>query len=173
MTPPTTPPTTPPATPPSTTPPVPTPAIPAVAAVDCPTTIETFPTGAELLVGGATVGTTPKKLTLRCGVETKLTLRKFHYGTAVRTIVPKDHGNAVRVKLEKVTFTVKLSSSPPGATVSVGGRSIGVTPTTARLPAFELTSVVFSKAGYTSDTQKLTAKQNNQTLHSLLKKQGK
>ena len=61
-------------------------------------------------------------------------------------------------------------STPAGATISLNGKSVAVTPTTMKLPAFELSTVTFSKEGYAIESQKITPKQNNQTVHAVLKK---
>ena len=65
---------------------------------------------------------------------------------------------------------IKVSSSPAGASISVNGKSVAVTPTTMKLPAFETSTVTFSKDGYNVESQKVTPKQNNQTVHAQLKK---
>jgi hypothetical protein len=149
-------------------------AVVAVTPTDCQISVTSAPSGADVLIAKAVVGTTPASLTLPCGVETKLVLRKARYATQNRVVTPKAVGQKpIRVALAKVTFSVKVSSTPPGASITVGTRSMGFTPTTVRLPAYELSTLKIAKPGFSAETQKITPKQNNQTVHATLKRQPK
>ena len=133
--------------------------------------ISSTPSGAEIVIDKAVAGTTPTSLTLPCAVETKLTLRKTRYVAQSRSVTPKAVGQKpVKIALARVTFSVKVSSTPPGASITVGTKPMGFTPTTVKLPAFELATLKISKDGFTSDTQKVTPKANNLSVHTTLKK---
>jgi hypothetical protein len=141
------------------------------AAAACFIDVTSTPAGAEIVLDKTTVlGTTPVKLPLPCAAEVKLVIRKARYTAVQRSIVPTTEGTKLRVALVKPTFSVKVSSQPTGATITMNGRSMGVTPTTVRLPAFELSTLTITKEGWTPDTQKIAPKQNNQAVYSTLKK---
>ncbi len=147
-------------------------AAPSLAAkTDCQVDVSSAPQGAEIVLGKDVIGTTPTKITLPCGVESRLTLRKTRFVATQRAITPKPEGQKpLRVALGKVMFTVKVSSSPPGANIYLGSKSLGITPTAIKLPAFELSTLKIAKDGYAPDLQKITPKTNNLSISSLLKK---
>ena len=140
---------------------------------ECIVDIASTPPGAEIVQGKEVLGTTPAKLTLPCGVEAKLVLRKARFVSATRAVTPKAAGTKLRVPLGKNMLSVKVTSSPPGATITLGGKSLGVTPAMIKLPAMEASTLVISKPGFSADTQKFTPKQNNQSVHVALKKKGR
>jgi hypothetical protein len=146
---------------------------PLPAATTCKATITSSPKGAAIYQGDTKLGTTPASLELQCGVEVKLTLKKSKYSPAQRAFTPADgKANKVSVRLAKPTFAVKVTSTPPGATITVGRRSMGVTPASIRLTAYEATTIVISKPGYTSVSRSVTPKSNN-TLQSVVLKKGR
>jgi hypothetical protein len=140
------------------------------AATDCKVSVMSVPSGAEIVIGKAVVGTTPSSLTLPCGVAAKLTIRKKGLVAQTRDVTPKEKGKPIKIVLAKPTFSVKVSSTPPGASITVGTKAMGFTPTTVKLPAFEASTLKISKDGFTPDLQKVTPKANNQSIHSTLKK---
>ncbi|HLL22209.1 MAG TPA: PEGA domain-containing protein, partial [Kofleriaceae bacterium] len=151
------------------------PADAAPARSECVVEISSLPTGAEVVRGKEVVGTTPTKLTLPCGQEAKLVVRKGKFAGVTRAVTPIDAATVLKVKvaLAKTLLSVKVTSSPPGATITSGGKSLGVTPAMIKLPALEPSTLVISKPGFTAETQKLTPKQNNQAVHVALKRRGR
>lgn len=147
--------------------PVPTDAAPVI---ECFADVTSAPAGAEIVHGKKVLGTTPAKVTLPCGVEVKLTIRKARLTPVTRPVTPTEDGAKVKVVLVKVLFSVKVSSQPAGAKITVNGKPMGITPTTVRVNAFEPATIVLSKDGYVTDTLKVTPKQNNQALQTTLKK---
>ena len=139
---------------------------------DCKVAVSSVPGGAEIVIGKDVVGATPASLTLPCGLEAKLVVRKARFVSQTRLVTPKaTGGKPVKVILTKVTFSVKVSSTPSGASITVGTKAMGFTPNMVKLPAFELSTLKLAKDGFAPDIQKITPKQNNQTVHSTLKKQ--
>lgn len=156
------------------------PAVPADAAVqvaaatECEVAVSSAPQGAEIVLGKDVLGTTPATLKLPCGVEARLTVRKQRFVSVQRLVTPKSEGQKpVRIALAKVMFTVKVSSSPAGANIFLGSKSLGITPAAIKLPAFELSTLKISKDGYVPDLQKITPKTNNLSISSALKKAAK
>ena len=142
------------------------------APTECTLTIASAPAEAELAIGGDDKGTTPVTLTLPCGEPVKLTLKKQRYQTLVREVTPKSSAKPATIKLAlaRTTFTVKVSSSPPGATVTLGGKVLGLTPTTVKVPAFEASTLKIAKDGYAPEMQKVTPKNNASAVSVTLKK---
>jgi hypothetical protein len=137
----------------------------------CYVDLSTTPTAAEVAIDGDhIVGTTPVKLELPCGAETKLYIRKRGYIGAIKPVTPGPDAPAVKVAMSHAIYSVKVSSSPAGATITVGGKSMGVTPTTVKLPAFETATLIMTKDGFSTEAQTLTPKTNNQTVHVTMKK---
>jgi hypothetical protein len=56
--------------------------------------------------------------------------------------------------------TVSFNSTPEGATVTAGGRVIGKTPITTRLPRETGQSITFAKEGYTTITMRFETRMN-------------
>jgi hypothetical protein len=141
-----------------------------VATPQCFVDVTTNPTGAEIVRDKDVLGTAPAKLPLPCGEELRLTFRKARFGAVTRATTPTPDGPPLKVTLQHLMFTVKVSSQPTGATITLNGKSLGVTPTVVKLPAFELSTLILTKDGFSPDTQKVTPKQNNLAVQSQLKK---
>jgi hypothetical protein len=137
----------------------------------CKVSITSVPQGADVYQGDKKLGATPLTTELPCGVEAKLNLRKPRFINTGRAFTPAEgKANKLVVKLAKPTYTVKVTSSPAGATITVGGRSMGVTPATIRLPANEAAAIMVSKSGFKTDSKTVTPKSNNISHHVVLKK---
>jgi hypothetical protein len=157
-----------PATKPST---VAAPASSATAPLTCFANVTSQPPGAEIVIDDTSVlGTTPQKIELPCGGPTEVVIRKARMVPVTRTVTPSPEGVTVKVALAKQTFLVKVSSTPPGATVTVNGKALGVTPTTVKVPAFETSILALAKDGYGPETEKVTPKTSGTALHTVLKK---
>ncbi len=144
--------------------------MPDATAATCTIDVVTNPPGAEVALDKSVLGTSPGTFPLPCGAEVKVFYRKAGYNGVIRTVTPTPEGTKVRISLLHVPFSVKVSSSPAGAAITANGRAQGVTPTVIKLPAFEAATIVFTKDGYTTDSEKITPKQDRQPLHVTLKK---
>ena len=143
---------------------------PAPAPTDCTLTITSVPAEAEVTIGSDAKGPTPVTVTVPCGAAQKITLKKARYQTMTRDVTPKPNAKPIRIALARTTFTVKVSSSPPGATVTLGGKTLGMTPTTVKVPAFEASTLKIAKDGYAPEMQKVTPKNNASSISVTLKK---
>jgi hypothetical protein len=140
-------------------------------ATACKVDIRSVPAGADIYVDQQKLGTAPRTIELPCGTETKLTLKKKSFPTTPRLVTPvAGKANKLVVKLAKTLFSVKVTSTPAGATITSGKKSVGVTPTTIKLPAYEASSITLKKPGYAPDTQRVNPKRNNTSHHVTLKK---
>ena len=135
----------------------------------CNVEVTTSPAGAQIADEATTLGTTPTTLSLPCGVEAKLTIRKSGFFTNQKTIKPGTD-NKLEVALVRAVFSVKVTSMPAGATITIAGKPAGVTPTTIKVPAFSASTITVTKDGYASDTQKIAPRSNNTAHHVTLKR---
>lgn len=142
------------------------------APTDCPTTITSVPPEAEVTIGSEVKGPTPVTITLPCGAPVKVSLKKARYQTTTRDVTPKPNSKPIKIALARMTFTVKVSSSPPGATVTLNGKTLGMTPTIAKVPLGETSILKITKDGYAPETSKVTPKTTSVTV-TLKKAAGK
>lgn len=147
------------------------PSPPAAARGDCYADVSSVPPGAEIVLDQASViGTTPQRVALPCGHPVELMVRKAHLVPATHTITPTPEGAGVQFVLVRQTFLVKVSSTPPGAAVTLGGKSLGVTPTMVKVPAFESSTLSIARDGYDTETETVSPRGNGTAVHTVLKK---
>ena len=147
--------------------PTPTPTV----ATTCNVDVTTVPAGADIMLDNATVlGTSPATIPMPCGVAQKVSVKKAKYGSAVKAFTASATATKLTIRIPPPMFSLKVTSLPPGATITVGGKVVGITPTTVRVLAGGTTSITLSKDGYTADTQKIAPRQNNGTHHVILKR---
>jgi hypothetical protein len=128
------------------------------------------PAGADIVHGQIVIGITPQKVPLPCGQPVELLIRKARLAAVTRTITPTPNGPRLKVALARSTFLVKVSSAPPGATITLNGRSLGVTPTTVKVPGFESSVLMIVKDGYATETETVAPKSNGLAVHADLKR---
>lgn len=144
---------------------------PPVASGPCKVDINSVPGGADILVDKKKIATTPGTIELPCGTESTVMLKKAKFLATPRSITPSaEKPNKVTIKLGKMMFSIKVTSTPAGATITVGGRSAGVTPATVKVAGFEASMIKITKPGFAPDTSKVTAKSNGLAHHVVLKK---
>src|SRR5262249_58269276 len=112
----------------------------AVEAAKCVVDVSTPPDDAEIVIGDRSAGRTPFKLELPCNAEAKLLVRKHGYFGVTRAVTPTTDPMELKVELPRAVYQLKVSSTPAGATVTVNGKSGGVTPTTVKVTAYEPTT---------------------------------
>ncbi|HEX3479234.1 MAG TPA: PEGA domain-containing protein [Kofleriaceae bacterium] len=146
-------------------------AAPAAAPGACYADVSSVPAGAEIVLDQASViGTTPQRVALPCGHPVELLVRKPHLVPSTHTITPTPEGTAVQFVLVRQTFLVKVSSTPPGATVTLGGKSLGVTPTMVKVPAFESSTLSIARDGYETESETVAPRGNGTAVHTVLRK---
>jgi hypothetical protein len=155
----------------------PTPGDAGAGSAKCLAEVTTVPPGAEVALDAtkaSVLGTTPGTFEVPCGVETKLYIRKTKYSAVVKPVnATAGATEQVSIKLQHLMFSVKVTSTPAGATITIAGKTAGVTPTTIKVPAFDASAITIAKDGYAPDTQKVAFKTNNASHHVVLKKTGK
>jgi hypothetical protein len=130
------------------------------------------PPGAEVVIGGRVIGSTPLDYAMACRPGVAV-IRRDRYEPMQRKFTPRADGAKVVARLERPLYTVKLTSNPSGAIVTVGGRRIGKTPVTTKVPGYEKVAASFAKAGYATSTERVYAKRNGTVVAATLKKGGK
>jgi hypothetical protein len=123
------------------------------------------------VIAGKLVGSTPFHLELPCHAATA-TFRRTRYLSKDVAFTPTSDGANVSARLERPSFTVKIYSTPTGATVTISGKPAGKTPLTTKAPGFEAVNVVFKKDGYAPATAKLYAKSNGTSMKATLRRSG-
>ncbi len=129
------------------------------ASTDCAVEIDTVPKDVEIAIDNTTkIGTAPGTVRLPCGTEVKLYLRKPGFAGVIKSITPAADSAPLKVVLLRAQFIVKVSSTPAGATITVAGKPVGITPTTVKLNGFDPVAIQIAKVGYVPQEQKVTPK---------------
>jgi hypothetical protein len=145
-------------------------AAPAVAP-KCYIDLKSDPDDAEIVLDKDRIaGRTPLEVELPCDAESKILVRKHGYLGTTKTVTATVDPQPVSVALARAIYQLKVSSSPEGATITVNGKSGGVTPAIVKVNPFEPTTIVMTKDGFSTETEKLTPRTNNQTVHITLKR---
>lgn len=142
-------------------------------AAKCFAKITSMPSGAEVARDAdrsVILGKTPARLELPCGEEVKLFVKKRGFVGEKRGVTPTADGAKLEVAFQKNLLVVKVSSTPAGATIKMGNKSLGITPGIIKLPAFEASTITISKDGYQVESRKVVPKANNSTVHASLTK---
>ena len=161
----------------NTSPPTPTPAPPSPTPTPapappqpCSVAVDSAPQGAEVWLDQSQLGVTPATVQLPCGVEAKLIFKKAHLGNLTRAVTPDASTPSVTVRFPTpiAMMSLTVTSSPPGATITVGGKVVGITPTTIRVPASGA-MLNLSKDGFTPDADRVSVKTGS-SIHVSLKR---
>jgi hypothetical protein len=136
----------------------------------CFADVSSTPSGAEIVVDDAVLGTTPQAVPLPCGAPVDLEIRKAHLVAVTRTVTPAPGHVKVRVALTKQLALIKVSSAPEGATVTLNGRSLGVTPTTVKVPALESSTLTITKPGYETQTERVSPRSSGTSVRVQLRR---
>lgn len=105
-----------------------------------PVDVVTAPRGAEVFVGSELRGLSPLTLELPEGKQVTLRVRAPGYSELTQEVTPKIKSESVKLRLSPLPYVVRIESTPPGASVNVGGQR-GTTPVELQLdeaPAAEL-----------------------------------
>jgi hypothetical protein len=117
----------------------------------CKLDVASVPDAVEVWLDDNQLGVTPTTLDLPCRVETKLLFKKAKVGSAIRTITPDANTTRLMVRFAAAMISLKVTSTPPGATIMVAGKVLGITPTTVHIPATGA-ALILTKDGYSTET---------------------
>ncbi len=129
-------------------------------------TIESLPTGAQVLIDGAERGTTPFVGAIAPGAH-KVALRLTgRHELASDFSMPAGSDLSLRFALPEPTQSTKpqlvVTSTPQGAALKIDGKSQGFTPWSAELAAGKHT-LLLELEGYRAETRELEAQDNRET----------
>jgi hypothetical protein len=113
----------------------------------CKVSFTSSPETVDVVLGGEVLGTTPFEHEGSCDAYA-VTFQREKYQS--QTLEVAAGASSLEVRLERPQFKVKVTSRPSGATVKVGGESVGKTPVTIKLPGFETTSLELVRGGVTT-----------------------
>ena len=144
------------------------------AAPSCFANVSSVPDGVDVsLDDGPTVAQTPARVQVPCGAKVKINFKKAPLQAQVRVVTgTSDDITVAKVTLAKALgmVTLRVSSSPQGASITVNGKPMGATPTVVKVLGGESSTIVLAKDGYDPDTERVTPRANNQLVTAKLKK---
>ncbi len=154
----------PPPTPTPTPAPVPTPAptpapdpvdaggVPSVGSGPCRLTVTSTPAGSTVAIDGGAAGPSPLVINGPCQ-QRRVEISHPRYTTVSRTIaLAADHPQTLDVSLPRPTHQLMIDTTPEGATISIGGRRAGTSPTNIQLLGFTTVDLAITKPGYRAQT---------------------
>jgi hypothetical protein len=154
------------ATPPAPVAPTPAPAV--AASGECVASITTSPPGVRAMVGTAVLGTTPIAAAhLPCTGTLIIDHPRYERIEKPLALAPGKPG-AINVVLQRPQALLTLTSTPPGAAITLNGVAAGKTPATVKVPAFTNASVALALAGHKPWQQKVYVKAKKQALSAEL-----
>lgn len=117
-------------------------------------TVTSIPAGADIVVDGEALGTTPATVEIGAGTsQMALTLPGYQRWQQTLTVVSDVPQTLETITLKPADGQLSLTSDPSGASVSVGGRFRGTTPTTLSLAPEQAHSVSVRLDGHRSADQ--------------------
>ena len=141
-----------------------------VAPTEAQVRIESTPDGAHVLVAQTDRGVTPLSLTLPVGAATSVTLQLPGYTALTRDITARTGTNSpVRVTLQSLPYAIDVETTPAGARVAGGGRTIVSPGTLSFARPRGPVSVVASRNGFNNATRTVTLPEfveTNGTMHA-------
>ncbi|MGB1110180.1 MAG: PEGA domain-containing protein [Gammaproteobacteria bacterium] len=124
-----------------------------------PVSLDSQPTGAAIYAGDTQIGQTPASLDLDAGNhQLRLVLDGYEPYRLSLDVVAKQPQDLGVIALKKPNGQLKLTTTPPGATVTVDGQYLGTTPLEAGLSPEQEHKLVISRAGYKSASRTLSLK---------------
>ena len=126
----------------------------------CELTVVSSPSGAEITLDGSPAGTTPTEITdLPCGEPIQLVVRAQAQEDWKKTLTLRDgESKKLRVSLHRPRTTLRVTSTPPGARVRLGGKTLGKTPFSTNVIVGQRNNVTVSLYGYVEESKTVRAK---------------
>ncbi len=122
-----------------------------------PVSLSSQPQGAEVLVDGTVVGSTPAELELAAGEhELELRLRGYNAWRESISVIADRPETLPMVTLRQADGRIDLVTDPDGAAVSVNGEFRGQTPLTLRLDPDREHQINVTKPGYEPVTEAMS-----------------
>jgi hypothetical protein len=116
------------------------------------------PAGSTVKIDGAVVGVSPLVIAGPCD-RRRLEVSHARYAPLTRVVAPAaNKPETVDVTLVRPTHALTVTTSPPGAVISIDGRRAGTSPTVVQVMGFYGMKVTLAKPGYKTITQRYYSK---------------
>jgi hypothetical protein len=136
----------------------------------CKLEVSTNPAGSMVQLDGQTVGPSPITIAGPCS-RRRVDVAHPRYKPELRWVtLAADKANTLDITLVRPTHDITVTSNPSGATVSIGGRRAGTTPTRVQLMGFSGIDVTIEKPGFETITKRVYSKKPNDALAVSLKR---
>jgi hypothetical protein len=138
--------------------------VPVVGAGPCQLSVSSTPAGSTVVVDGKVVGPSPIQLAGPC-LRRKVDVVHPRYKRASEWVnLVEGKPGEVEVTMTRPTHRLTVTTVPAGATISIGGRRAGTSPTVIQLMGFSRLSITAEKTGYKPVTSKVYSKRPNDKL---------
>ncbi len=125
----------------------------------CGVNVKSDPDGAEVLVAGQNMGTTPARFELPCG-QHEVLVRRSRYADETRKVrLRPGKLDRIEVRLGRPDHKLRIISAPLGATVTVNGKPAGTTPMVATVKGYQGNRVRIERPGFETWSRKVYAKE--------------
>jgi len=149
-------------------PPAPVAAAPAPASGECVASINSTPPGVKATVGAVALGPTPVAAA-HVPCHGTLVLEHPRYDRFEKQLaLTAGKPETFNLVMTRPQALLTLSSTPPGAAITVNGVAAGKTPATVKLPAFTNASIALALTGHKPWQQKVYVKGKKQALSAAL-----
>lgn len=119
--------------------------------------VSSEPAGAAIRVGGETLGTTPATVPVTAGTaDLELHLEGHRTWRQSLTVRAGERRELPPIRLQAVDALLRVSSTPPGAAVTIDGRFRGTTPLEVEIGAARAHAVAIARPGYETATRSIT-----------------
>ncbi len=135
----------------------------------CTLEVTSRPSKVPVLIGGEKAGKTPLTRSMGCGVVAVAVQHpRYNAFTQNVTLSPGTSGT-LHARLQRPVHLMTITSSPSGATVKIGSRTVGKTPVTAKVTGYEKAKIKISKPGYKTWSKRVYARYKKQRVFGKLK----
>ncbi len=131
---------------------------PVVGSGPCRFTVATTPAGAVVRLDDQPMGPSPITIEGSCDKH-KVDVAHVRYQSVTRWVTPSaDKPQELDISLPRPIHAVTVTSSPPGAELSIDGHRAGTTPTVVQMTGFATVNLTFAKPGFQPVTRKVYSK---------------
>jgi hypothetical protein len=125
----------------------------------CGVDVKSDPDGAEVLVAGQVMGSTPARFELPCG-QHEVLVRRSRYADETRKVrLRAGKLDRLDVRLGRPDHKLRIISAPLGASVTVNGKPAGTTPLVATVKGYQGNRVRIQRPGFETWSRKVYAKE--------------
>jgi hypothetical protein len=131
---------------------------PVVGSGPCRFTVATTPAGAGVRLDDQPMGPSPITIEGSCDKH-KVDVAHVRYQSVTRWVtLSADKPQELAISLPRPIHAVTVTSSPPGAELSIDGHRAGTTPAVIQVAGFVTVNLTFTKPGFQTATRKVYSK---------------